>query len=558
MVEYLSGGRIQCTSLEKTNDSGNATLNGTSTNIATAINGVGSIDFDGTSSDYIEFSQALTDELNTATGSGAWTFSCWVYVENTSTDQHTILSKIVAGYSAPNHELNFRQAGSNWQLHFGTSFSGTNTQAIGHTGWTHLILSATNLGTTAVVWKLYVDNQASPVTVTGTEAMLWNSSTALLFGRQNRSGSSSERWFNGQAQEIAFWNKELDSSERSALFNSYAYGTATSSSNTGAKANTVSTSSNLAYYTLNSSSVTNSSPNPSLGSDHPANTRLEVTDTRKIYRRAIPSSPEATKTFTFGTSQVPAGNNVSCVVADSGTKMYLASNNAGDSQAGYQYTLSTAYDVSTASYASKSFNSWGSSDIRGMKVKNNGQYFYRMSDQTNNKTVKRFTASTAYDISTLGSGQSYTYSGTQTGGRDVELSDDGTKMYGLAGNNTVYQYTLSTAWDVTSASSASKSFSCNSQDTAGRNFMITNSGTKLRFLGQANKKIYTYTLSTAWDISTASYDGSSSDISCSFTSNPYGLAGKDDGTWFAVAETDSPYEVQQFDKDAVWKERGTA
>ena len=287
MVEYLSGNRIQCTELEETNDSGNATLNGTSTNSATAINGVGSIDFDGTASDYIEFSQTLTDKLNTATGSGSWTFSCWVYVENTSTDQHTILSKIVAGYSSPNHELNFRQAGSNWQLHFGTSFSGTNTQAIGHTGWTHLILSATNLGTTAVVWKLYVDNQASPVTVTGTEAMLWNTSTALLFGRQNRSGSDSERWFDGQAQEIAFWNKELDSSERSALFNSYAYGTATSSSNTGAKANTVATSSNLAYYTLNSSSVTNSSPNPSLGSNHPVNTRLEVTDTRKIYRRAI-------------------------------------------------------------------------------------------------------------------------------------------------------------------------------------------------------------------------------------------------------------------------------
>jgi len=290
----------------------------------------------------------------------------------------------------------------------------------------------------------------------------------------------------------------------------------------------------------------------------PTNTRYEETDTRKIYRRAIPSSPQATKTFTFGSSQVPAGSNVSLTIADSGTKMYLASNSSSDSQAGYQYTLSTAYDVSTASYASKSFNSWGSADIRGMKVKNNGQYFYRMSDQTGNKTVRRFTASTAYDISTLGSGQSYTYDGVQTGGKDVELSDDGTKMYGLADNRTIYQYALSTAWDVTSASSASKSFSCNSQDTAGRSFMITNSGTKLRFLGQANKKIYTYTLSTAWDISTASYDGSGSDISCSFTNNPYGLGGKDDGTWFAVAETDSPYEVQQFDKDPVWKERGTA
>ena len=293
MVEHFSGGRIQCTELEKTNDSGNATLNGTSTNSATAINGVGSIDFDGTD-DSIAFTQTFTNKLNTTeTGSGSWTFSCWVYVDSTSSGQHTILSKIVAGYSDPNHELNFRQSDANWQLHFGTSFSGTNTQAVGHTGWTHLILSATNLGTTAVVWKLYVDNQASPVTVTGTEAMLWNTSTALLFGRQDKS-SGSERWFDGQAQEIAFWNKELDSSERSALFNSYAHGTATSGSNTGAKANTVATSSNLAYYTLNSSSVTNSSPNPTLGSDYPIGTRLEVTDTRKIYRWAD-TSPKSWK-----------------------------------------------------------------------------------------------------------------------------------------------------------------------------------------------------------------------------------------------------------------------
>jgi len=288
-------------------------------------------------------------------------------------------------------------------------------------------------------------------------------------------------------------------------------------------------------------------------------TRYEETDTRKIYRRAIPSNPEATKTFTFGTSQVPAGANVSLTIADSGTKMYLASNNSGDSQAGYQYTLSTAYDVSTASYANKTYNSWSSADIRGMKVKNDGEYFYRISDQTGNKVIKRYTASTDYDISTLGSSQSYTYSGVQSGGKDVDLSADGTKMYGLADNATVYQYTLSTPWQISSGvSSASKSFSCSSQDNAPRSFMITNSGTKLRFLGQANKKIYTYTLSTAWDISTASYDGAGSDISCSFTNNPYGLGGKDDGTWFAVAETDSPYEVQQFDKDAVWKERGSA
>ena len=293
----------------------------------------------------------------------------------------------------------------------------------------------------------------------------------------------------------------------------------------------------------------------------PLNARYEETDTRKIYRRAIPSSPEATKNYVYGTSQVPAGANATVSIGDSGTKMYLTSNSASDSQKGYQYTLSTAYDVSTASYASKSYQFGSQSgDTRGMKWKNNGIYCYKMSDQTGNKAIYRYTASTAWDISTLGSNQSYTYSSVQTGGKDMDLSSDGTKMYALADNATIYQYTLSTAWQVSSGvSSASKSHSCQSQDNAPRNFQITNSGTKLRYLGSQYNKLYTYTLSTAWDISTASYDGADSDIDCNtFTDNPYGVWCKDDFSWLAIGSVDSPYDVQQFDKDPVWKERGTA
>ena len=293
----------------------------------------------------------------------------------------------------------------------------------------------------------------------------------------------------------------------------------------------------------------------------PANTRYEEIDTRKIYRRVIPSSPEATKNYVYGTSQVPAGANATVNIGDSGTKMYLASNSASDSQKGYQYTLSTAYDVSTASYASKSYQFGSQSgDTRGMKWKNNGIYCYKMSDQTGNKAIYRYTASTAWDISTLGSNQSYTYSSVQTGGKDMDLSSDGLKMYALADNATIYQYTLSTAWQVSSGvSSASKSHSCQSQDNAPRSFQITNSGTKLRYLGSQYNKLYTYTLSTAWDISTANYDGADSDIDCNtFTDNPYGVWCKDDFSWLAIGSVDSPYDVQQFDTDPVWKERGTA
>ena len=256
------------------------------------------------------------------------------------------------------------------------------------------------------------------------------------------------------------------------------------------------------------------------------------------------------KVFEYGTGQVPAGANASVNVSPDGTKLYLSSNSASDSQKGYQYTLSTAYDISTASYASKSFQFGSqSADTRGLKWRNNGTYCYKISDQTGNKAFYRYTASTAYDISTLGSDQNYGYSSVQTGGKDLELSEDGTKMYGLADNATIYQYTLSTAWQVSSGvSSASKSFSCQSQDNAPRSFEITDSGTKLRYLGSQNDKIYTYTLSTAWDISTASHDDTDVSVNSTVGSDVYGLSclPRSKPERFYVGGTSSPYKVYEF------------
>ena len=83
--------------------------------------------------------------------------------------------------------------------------------------------------------------------------------------------------------------------------------------------------------------------------------------------------------YEYGTSQIPAGNLVSVTLGDSGTKMYLCSNSASDNQATYQYTLSTAYDVSSASYASLSFGDPVSADIRGMSWKPDGSRWARCS-----------------------------------------------------------------------------------------------------------------------------------------------------------------------------------
>ena len=260
----------------------------------------------------------------------------------------------------------------------------------------------------------------------------------------------------------------------------------------------------------------------------------------------------SSKSYEFGSSQVPAGNLVSCNIGDSGAKMYLASNQAGDNQAIYQYTLSTPYDVTTASYASISFPDPVSGDIRGMDWRDDGTTWIRCSDQTGNKKFYQFDPSSAWDISSSGSSVGdYDYSGTQSGGKTCIWGDSGTQVNSVADNATIYTYNTS-AYDVSTCSNASQTFDCSTFDNAPRSLAWNSDGTKIYYLGSQYDKIYTIVCSSAWNVSTGSHD-SVDDIDVSGeTTAPYGLAtsGGVTPTDFYVGSTASPYKVYQYELQA--------
>ena len=69
----------------------------------------------------------------------------------------------------------------------------------------------------------------------------------------------------------------------------------------------------------------------------------------------------------------------------------------------------------------------------------------------------------------------YYDSSAQTGSnsnKGVYVGDSGTKLYILEQNDVIYQYTLSTAYDITSASYASKSFSTSAEGDVKEDFWI--------------------------------------------------------------------------------------
>ena len=60
-------------------------------------------------------------------------------------------------------------------------------------------------------------------------------------------------------------------------------------------------------------------------------------------------------------------------------------------------------------------------------------------------------------------------------------------------NNTIFQYTLTTGFDVSTASYADISFSVNSQDITPMALAFNSDGTKLYVVGLQNEAVFQYT-----------------------------------------------------------------
>ena len=148
----------------------------------------------------------------------------------------------------------------------------------------------------------------------------------------------------------------------------------------------------------------------------------------------------------------------------------------------------------------------------------------------------------SWDISTATYDNiSFSVSGQDTNPYGITFKPDGTKMYVLG--NRVYQYTLSTPWVVSSATYDNISFSVSGQDTNPYGITFKPDGTKMYMVGLTNDRVYQYTLSTPWVVSSATYDNVSFLVSGQDT-NPIGITFKPDGTKMYVLgnNTDTVYQ----------------
>lgn len=127
---------------------------------------------------------------------------------------------------------------------------------------------------------------------------------------------------------------------------------------------------------------------------------------------------------------------------------------------------------------------------------------------------------------------------TVTGASGLEFSTDGSLLFVLA-SGAVRTYSLSTAWDISTATTL-RTNNIHATITTWQSLRFSPDGTLLTTINNPAHDIHTFTLSTAWDMSTISSSSSSVDLS-STTTTLQAIEWNNDGSkmyayWAAAGE----------------------
>ena len=196
-------------------------------------------------------------------------------------------------------------------------------------------------------------------------------------------------------------------------------------------------------------------------------------------------------------------------LGNAGTKLFIS---GAVNKKVFSYTLSTPFDTSTATYDGAPSDLDVSGEMvspQGLTLSVSGSRLLVLGAA--NKKVYSYTLSTPLDLSTAtydGAPSDLDVSGEATNPSEIVLRNAGGDLYVTdSSNDTFHQYTLSTPDDLSTASYSGNSLNVTSLDNTANSMDISDDGLNLIFTGSGlpGRLIYSYTLSTAWDISTGEY-----------------------------------------------------
>ena len=230
-------------------------------------------------------------------------------------------------------------------------------------------------------------------------------------------------------------------------------------------------------------------------------------------------------------------------MSSDGTKIFIANALGGTGERiVHSWTLSTAYDIGTATYDSITLDTAAQSTkaIFSIALGDSGTklYIYHGSD----KTVYQYNLSVADDLSTA------TYSGRSREmphfAEAILWNDVGTRFYFLQTPSTdrIFEWSVSTAWQIDSTFTLLTTFFTPTQ-IRGRALTFKPDGLRMYLANTNTNLINQFDLSSAFDLSTVSDSGITFSVN-SETNEPTSIDFKSDGTVFWVAGIDN--EINQY------------
>ena len=183
--------------------------------------------------------------------------------------------------------------------------------------------------------------------------------------------------------------------------------------------------------------------------------------------------------------------------------------------------MTTPYDIRTINWSHNPGNGSGQSVSYSPNIGygprdisfNTAGTKYLIGPEQQNSWVKEFTMSTAWDLSTnqdTGNSLDLTAGGSNFPGGPGggEITPDGLHIYATKYNtNSIWHWTMTTPWDITTASFSEVGTNFQNANSSCR---ISPNGTQMitRWAQSDTERFYSYDLSTAWDVSTATFTGS--------------------------------------------------
>ena len=236
-----------------------------------------------------------------------------------------------------------------------------------------------------------------------------------------------------------------------------------------------------------------------------------------------------------------------------GTKMYVIDPTFSDGKKIYEYDLTTAWDITTISYVGVFDISAQDNNPSDLYIDSTGTRLYT----TTLTKINQYSLSTAWDITSAiyvdsveisNEGQSFQHA--------FSFKPDGTKFYTTSfTSDAVYEYNLSTAWDISTATYDGVSFNTSLQMDSPLDIIFKPDG-KSMYIVADPKIVYQYALTTPWDLSTAEYVNikATLPITSIHTYSIFFKGDSDGKKLFALGEKD--FIVWEIDLDVPWNLTG--